>query len=210
MRTQPQTQPQSQTRSRTLPTLLLAAAAVLMLNACIITSIKPFYFKENVVEATSLLGTWQESDSEHWTLEKNDSGYRWRIVDGEETTVLETTFFEFQGALFFDFKLAAEAYGDDEDLLVFALRTHSVARVQLEDDQLHIEYPDYEQLEKALEPNSSQLDLAHLWDDDNRAILTGSTTELQGFLAWCLADRDCFGGSSDLVTVLKRVTTLQR
>lgn len=204
-------------RSRTVPTLVLAAAAALLLNACIVTSIKPFYFKENRVEATSLLGTWKESDTKHWTLEKNDDRYLWRITDGDETTLLEATFFEFQDTLFFDFKLAAEAYGDDEDLLIFAVRTHSVARVRLESDLLHIEYPDYEQLEKALEPgeepdsegsDSSRLDLVHHWDDDDRVILTGSTAELQGFLAWCLAREGCLGGSSDLVTVLESSPTI--
>lgn len=183
--------------------LCLALALPVLLNACIVTSIRPFYFDRDVVEVPDLLGRWSAGGSELRTLERSEDGYLWKVDDDGDETLLEATFFEFQGELFYDYVLHEDEFGDD-DLLVFAVRTHSVARVRLEGDELRVEEMSYERLEKMLESEAPELDLDHARDPDDRIVLTGSTTELQGFLAWCLATEGCFAAGPDEVTVLKR------
>ena len=128
---------------RTTVTLTLATAWALLLNGCMITSVKPFYFEWDVVEVEHLVGTWHSSDGEQWHLEHDGDAYLWRTIDDDEEILLETTFFEFHGSLFFDFVLHEDAYDENEDLLIFSVRTHSVARAREEGERLVVEFLDY-------------------------------------------------------------------
>lgn len=181
----------------------LVPALPLLLTGCIVTSIRPFYFARDVVEVPDLEGTWSAGSDEIRTLEKSDDGYLWRVDDDGDVTLVEATFFELRGELFYDYMLHEDEFGDG-DLLLFAVRTHSVARVKPMGDELRVEEISYELLEKMLDSDAPELGLDHARDPDGRIVLTGSTGELQGFLTWCLATEGCFAAGPDEVTILRR------
>lgn len=176
--------------------LTFAAAVAILLNACFVTSVRPYYFPSDAVDVPELVGRWGAGEDEVWTLEPSGDAYLWRVAqDDEEEYTLEATFFNFQGALLVDVRLGEKEYGADENVEIHTLRTHTVARVKLEDGELDFDLLSSDFLKRALE--SGATDVGHYESPDDRLVLTGSTTELQGYLAWCLAQPGCFDESED-------------
>ena len=175
--------------------LVLSAAVTILLNGCFVASVRPFYFAGDVVEVPDLVGSWNAGDGEVWTFEETASGYLWRIVEDGEESLVKATFFTFQETLFVDFMLSDEEYGADENVELYTIRIHAAARVRLEGGDLYIDHLSLELLEKALENES--IDLEYYRDPDDRIVVTGSTTELQGYLAWCLGQVGCFEEEED-------------
>jgi len=190
--------------------VLLATLATILLSACIVRSIRPFYYASDVVEVPELMGTWRSDDDETWTLEKTeDGGYLWRVLKDKtedqeaEETVLEATFFRLGGTLFYDFQLAKDAFEDAQE--TFSVRVHLAARLHVANDELRIEYIPYDLVDDALKSGNLDLETFREKSDDD-FVLTGSTAELQGLLHWCEAQKGCFGADPNYVTVLKRST----
>lgn len=175
--------------------LALAAAVAIVANACFVTSVRPFYFASDVTEVPDLVGSWTAGEDEVWTLEATGDGYVWHVAEKDGEYTLEATFFSFHGALLMDVRLGEKEYSADENVEIHTLRTHSLARVRFGKGELDFDLLSREFLKKALE--SGATDVGHYESPDDRLVLTGSTTELQGYLAWCLPRPGCFDEGDD-------------
>ena len=69
------------------------------------------------------------------------------------------------------------------------MRTHALLKLRVAGGHLFDAVIDRDVLAAALK--AGEITAAHLVEDDDRIVLTGSTAELQGVLGWCLA-HGCF------------------
>jgi hypothetical protein len=165
------------------------AVAALVLAACNVSSVHPFYFAGDVTGPGEAAGRWSEAAPDGVLLEIGEGaeGATWTYTEHGETHALEAKFFRFQGALFADLRIPEDDLTGD--VTAFTVRTHLLLRLRVAGDRLFDSTIDRDVLAAAFK--AGELTAAHLVGDDERIVLTGSTAELQGVLGWCLA-HGCF------------------
>ena len=169
---------------------LAAATLTLLLTGCVVVSIRPFYFAQDVVDVPELMGTWYDEDGATRTFAKTEEGTTMTVADNEEgdeeEIVVDAVFFRLGDRLYLDYRPPLEG-----DAFV-AVRIHFLSRVVVGESEMRLRSISSDMVEDALE--SGALDLDYLDESDQgMTVLMGSTTELQGFIAWCEAHDGCFG-----------------
>lgn len=151
-----------------------------------IPSVNPWYTDDDIRFAPELVGAWQQgsgSNTETWTFasRENDSGYRLTVESDGEQGEFKATLFTLGEHRFLDL-LAGDVNFADGQLPLVELSLfpgHLVMHVAAIEPELKLAFIDVDWLEDHLEQNPAAL--SHRIEDD-RALLTGSTSELQQFL----------------------------
>ena len=195
-----------------LPRRLFGFAGVLLLalTGCFPLALHPFYRQKDVVFDRALLGVWaeKEGDDDSWTFETGtNQSYRVTVKDEKRSDHLEGFLFKLGTNTFLDLTVGERTF-KEHDLDGFSglhlVPVHTVARVRLRGDTLTLSFMDLEWLGKLLEknPNAIRHEMAGVKDNDERLVLTASTSELQAFIQEHLDE--AFLKDPD---ALKRITT---
>jgi hypothetical protein len=176
----------------------IVITGMLLMSSCLVSSLHPFYKAEDKIFDPAMLGSWIDSDSCIWTIEKNmvsdgfmepeypDSTYR--ITYYEEDDIIGRfigTLFELKGVKYVDF------YPDpNEDHCVSDFTcmhhfpTHTLARIQLDQDILMFYWYGDEWLNELFEQNRIRIkhETVEISKDYERHLLTAPTEDLQKFI----------------------------
>ncbi len=172
--------------------------AMLSMSSCLVSSLHPFFKPKDKIDDPAMGGTWIDSDSCVWVIEKNmvtegfrglshyDSTYRLTYYEEEDMIGLFTgTLFEMKGIQYIDF------YPDpDEDHCESGLTgmhhfpTHTLARIQLNRDSIMFYWYGDEWLNELLKNNRIRIkhETVEISPDYERHLLTAPTEDLQKFI----------------------------
>lgn len=171
-------------RPGSLAAVLLAP---LFLSGCWVASLEPFCHRGESVAAPEVLGRWQTQDEvpEVWVFEATAQGTLFRQEGRPEEPALAACFFRIGSTLLVDLSPTE----DDLDRLSGNLRpyvapTHHPLRLRLTDNHLAFDSLDSQKLAHALQAGTVRA--SHILRPDDEILLSGSTTELRGLLAWAL------------------------
>lgn len=184
--------------------LILIVAVVSIFSSCI-PSLHPLYTEETKIAKPEILGEWLD-------LEDPDSSATWSFVqDGEKTYELkidqgdmqdfyEINMVEINNTVYMDIypvDLHEGTLGqhDNSFLNMHLLPVHNFARVKLSENQLELEFFDYELLEKLLE--EKKVRIKHE-ETEAGYVLTAQPEELQLFFEKYVND-DFFDSMVELV-----------
>ena len=171
---------------------------LLLMSSCLVSSLHPFYKAKDKIYDSAMVGSWIDSDSCIWVIEKNmvseqflgpeypDSTYRMTYYEEEDMIGLFIgTLFELKGIQYLDF------YPDpNEDHCASGLTgmhhfpTHTLARVQLDQDSLMMYWYGDEWLNELFEQNRIRIkhETVEISKDYTRHLLTAPTEDLQKFI----------------------------
>ncbi len=171
---------------------------LLLMSSCLVSSLHPFYKAEDKIYDPAMIGSWVDSDSCIWTIEKNmvSDGFMepeyhdktYRLTYYEEEGLIGRfigTLFELKGIKYVDF------YPDpNEDHCASGLTdmhhfpTHTLARVQLDRDILMFYWYGDEWLNELFEQNRIRIkhETVDISKDYERHLLTAPTEDLQKFI----------------------------
>lgn len=176
----------------------------MLLSACI-PSVNPFYLAKDVQFDSRLVGEWRskpknESDAQTWTFEAaSDKSYTLTVTDYEgKRGSFSANLFELKGKLFLDIvPKKCEFDPKQADLVAFAMTPgHLLLRVVQVEPTLKMAFFDFDWLAKFLENNPGALD--HRAEED-RPLLTASTSDLQKFVLQHLGEGELFGEAEEYV-----------
>jgi len=176
----------------------LVISGLLLMSSCLVSSLHPFYKEKDKIFDPAMLGSWIDSDSCIWTIEKNmvsdefmgpeyhDSKYRLTYYE-EEGRIghFIGTLFELKGIKYVDFYPDPNEDHCESDLSdIHHFPTHTLARVQLEQDILMFYWYGDEWLNELLEQNRIRIkhETVDVYSDYKRHLLTAPTDELQKFI----------------------------
>jgi len=177
--------------------LAMAAFLLVIMSGCLVKSLHPFYTDKDIVYRNDILGTYTDQEKGTWTIEQKvikggpwrplvteaTSYYLLKMVDKKKRTVtLRGVLFKLDNNLYVDFYLEKADDKDDETELfsMHVLGVHTVARVTITKNELHLKWYNEEWLSDLFEEN--KIRLAHENLDDKNIVLTASTQELQKFM----------------------------
>lgn len=172
--------------------------AMLSMSSCLVSALHPFFKATDKFFEPAMLGSWIDLDSCIWIIEKNmvsdefmgpehpDSTYQMTYFD-EEGMIgrFIGTLFELKGIQYVDF------YPDpDEEHCVSGLTgmhhfpTHTLARIQLDRDQIMLYWYGDEWLNELFEQNRIRIkhETVEISKDYERHLLTAPTEDLQKFI----------------------------
>jgi hypothetical protein len=176
--------------------ILALIGAVVLFNACI-PSLKPFFTDKDVVVDKRLVGKWQQQgDTDNpglWEFaEGEDKAYKLTMTEkkGKEGK-FHARLFKLKEHYFLDLIASECEFAEKQaDLVAFSvIPGHLLFRVQILDTELKLAGCNYDWLSKHLEKNPNAL--AHHREDD-RMLLTASTSELQRFVLNHLGEDELF------------------
>ena len=175
--------------------LVLAAA---MLSGCVVQCIQPLFAERECVTYPGLAGTWvqKEDDGKEigvWTFEENERQYKLAHTDEKgRKAIFNVAAGKIGTNTFFDLSLQDPLPGGQLNDLAGAglIAAHAFVKVVKTNDALLLFAMNYEWLEKHLSENPKAI--AHIVQD-KRFILSGSTAELQSFVARQAHDDKAFG-----------------
>lgn len=169
-----------------------------LLSSCLVSSLHPFYKAKDKIYEPAMTGSWIDSDSCIWVIEKNrvseefmgpefpDSTYR--LTYYEEDDMIGRfigTLFELKGIRYMDF------YPDpDEDHCNSGLTgmhhfpTHTLARIQLDRNSIMLYWYGDEWLDELFKQNRIRIkhETVDMNPDYTRHLLTAPTSDLQKFI----------------------------
>jgi hypothetical protein len=172
--------------------------AMLSMSSCLVSALHPFFKEKDKIFEPAMVGSWIDSDSCLWVIEKRmvvaefmgpeypDSTYKMTYYE-EEGMVghFIGTLFELKGIQYVDF------YPDpDEDHCASDLTsmhhfpTHTLARIQLDRDQIMLYWYGDEWLNELFEQNRIRIkhETVEISEDYVRHLLTAPTEDLQKFI----------------------------
>jgi len=184
---------------RIIGTVALTGLA-LALTGCIVTSVYPFYFEEDVAFEPALLGDWTKGQApreEHWKFERaGETAYLLTYTTGsDKSSVMQARLFKLRGQSFLD--LFASERSDDG--LFPTIPSHLLLRVLQTGPTLSMNALNYDWLGKLLEKNPKAI-RHHVVEvgRDKRLVLTADTAELQRFLVKHLKTQAAWKDDSEL------------
>jgi len=153
---------------------------VFLFGGCIVTSVHPLYFEENVVYDPALLGTWSEKgENEAWLFKKGkDNTYQLFIFDEESSGEFEARLVRLGDYLFLDI-FPEEQQSGNVLYNLHMVQMHSFIKVSIEEDVLHLTPLDKEWFDTMMK--QKKITIRHEKRDD-LYVLTASTKELQEFV----------------------------
>jgi len=171
---------------------------LLLMSSCLVSSLHPFYKEKDKIYEPAMLGSWIDSDSCIWVIEKNmvseefmgpeypDSTYRLTYYEEEGMIGLFIgTLFELKGIRYMD------VYPDpNEDHCASSLTdmhhfpTHTLARIQLDPDSIMLYWYGDEWLDELIKNNRIRIkhETVDVSPDYTRHLLTAPTEDLQKFI----------------------------
>ena len=165
--------------------------SVIIMNGCVITSFNPFYLKSDLVTDDQILGQWIEKkalltfhklDESNYLLNYKDCEDPYNAPDDFSTcTMAEFTVHLMKLGDNFFMDIYPRTFLNTDNLFsnLHIRATHSIARVEIGEEQLSVSLMDYNWMELYLEKNKSKLD--HIITDDF-VTLSATTMELQSFI----------------------------
>lgn len=189
----------------------------LLLQACIIKSIHPFFKESDLIFKEELLSSWIDQDNNKWVIkrfEDTKNVYEMhQIIPGKKDVIFLTRLFMLDNQYYLDFYPLADT-NHDENSTMFDLHlmpTHSIARVnKLTNNEIHIQWFNEDRLKKLFDENRIKISHEVISDeishssDDKTYILTASTDELQKFIIKYGNDDEAFKDSNATWLNLKK------
>jgi len=181
--------------------LLLAAIATLLLGGCFVPSVNPLYTEKDVAFDPALAGTWGEPNEKERQVfvAEGEKSYRWSAVDKESTNVFRAHLVQLGKERFLDALLArtSDEWKGIGRASVVVRPAHIFFKVQLTNSTLRLDALSVEWVEKLLKEHPQVLAHERLHepdvaDDEQRALLTASTVELQRFVTEHASDTNAF------------------
>jgi len=175
--------------------ILIIASLAILLNACLVKSLHPFYFEDDVIFNTELLGTWIDQDSTVWeikqfSLKKDslDNSYYVSIEDSKsESSKFNVHLFKLEDNYYLDF-FPDELPGNQDGILAdHFIPTHSIAKLEMKNNEdIKISWFNEEWLGELFTENRIKIAHEEMYINEGKKektyILTGSTLELRKFL----------------------------
>ena len=177
--------------------IIIAILIFATMSGCLVSSLHPFYKKEDKYFEESMIGTWIDGDSCIWTIQPNlvshgfmeaevhDSSYKITYYEEENmVSILQGTLFQLNRVAYVDFLPHPNEDHHRADMTSWHhVPVHTLARVQYNKDSILIYWYGDEWLNELLEQNRIRIkhetvDLA----DYDRQLLTADTDELQKFI----------------------------
>ena len=204
--------------------IILTALIAVTMSSCLVKSLHPFYTEKNLVYKPELIGKWTGKDSASWEIrqhkafaglfkdEKPTQSYDIICTDNKGTSKFLAHLFSVGGQLYLDFYLPDI---EGPDLAVMHLiPAHTLARVELANNQITINWYNEEWLVKLFSENRIRIaheripyDLDKNDPDHFQVVLTAPTADLQKFIIKYGNDPAAFKNEkkeSDYTFVLKR------
>ena len=174
--------------------MILAMAAM---SGCLVSSLHPFYKKEDKYFDTTLIGYWMDGDSCIWTIfpnmkskefmgpEQHDSSYVITYYEEENKyAILTGTLFQLNNVNYVDFIPDPNEDHCTSDLTSYHfVPVHTLARVQYCKDSILLYWYGDDWLNSLFEQNRIRIkhETVNTFDYD-RHVLTADTDELQKFI----------------------------
>ena len=165
-------------RSRILPAL---ACGLLATMGCYVQSIQPLYTDKTMSFDPSLVGTWVADEDEEYVFTMSDTTrgmYTLLCDEGGVGSRFEAVLLELGGKTFLDIYPDAPE-SENTFYIDHLLRVHNILKVEMDADTLWVSDFDAEWLQTMLD--KKRLRLSHV-PLDGALLLTGTTSELQGFV----------------------------
>ena len=167
------------------------ASTLLAVTGCYVQSIQPLYTDKVMKFDADLVGTWVSEEDEEYVFTMSDTTRGMYTLLGDEagaTARFQAALLELGGAAFID--IYPEAPETENTFYMdHLLRVHNILRVEMDADTLWVSDFDVEWLQAMI--NKKGLRLAHV-PLDGAILLTGSTVELQSFVARYAKNRAAF------------------
>ncbi|MFH0755899.1 MAG: hypothetical protein V2B15_01255 [Bacteroidota bacterium] len=171
--------------------------AMAFMTSCLVSSLHPFFKKEDKFFDTTMVGYWMDGDSCIWTIFPNmvsegfmkpsrpDSSYQIIYYEDESKySILSGTLFQINGVNYVDFTPAPKEDHCTSDMTSFHhVPVHTLARVQYSKDSILIYWYGDNWLNDLFEQNRIRIkhETVNAGDYD-RQLLTADTEELQKFI----------------------------
>jgi len=204
--------------------IILTVLIAVTMSGCLVKSLHPFYTEKDLVYKPGLTGNWLGNDSALWEIrqhkafaglfkdDKPTNSYDIICTEKKGTSKFLAHLFSIDGHLYLDFYLPDP---EGPDLAVMHLvPAHTLARVELSDKQISINWYNEEWLVKLF--NENRIRIAHEripYDPDEKnpdnyqVVLTAPTADLQKFIIKYGNDPAAFktgNKESDYTFVLKK------
>jgi len=166
-------------------TISLLAGVAVVLTACVVTSVYPFYSEKDVAFEPALLGSWTNTTSpeQHWKFEKEgESAYRLTCTEDGKPSVMRAQPFKLQGQLFLDLSRNIA----EEEPFPPSIPSHVLLRVLQTSPNLRMAILKYDWLSELLEKDPKALRYHVIKPNDKPEdryfVLTANTEELRQFI----------------------------
>lgn len=163
-------------------TKLALAGAILLTMGCYVQSIQPLYDDRTMSFDPALVGTWVADEDEEYVFTVTDTTRGMYTLVSDESGAqarFEAVLIELGSAAFLDIYPEAPAT-ESSFYMDHLLRVHNILRVEMDADTLWVSDFDGEWLQTMIDKKSLRLSHVPL---DGAVLLTGSTKELQVFVA---------------------------
>ena len=215
-------------KTKTMKTklIILTALVAITMNSCLVKSLHPFYTEKDLIYKPELNGKWSGKDSATWEIsqhkvfagflkdEKPTPCYDIACTDKKGTSKFLAHLFKVGEHMYLDFYLPDI---EGPDLAVMHLvPAHTLARVELAENQITIKWYNEEWLVKLFNDNRIRIaheripyDLDEKNPDNFQVVLTAPTADLQKFISKYGNDPAAFETGkkeSDYTFVLKKRT----
>ena len=181
--------------------LLLATVATLILAGCFVPSVNPLYTEKDLIFDPALVGTWGEAGNEdrHIFAREGEQAYLLTSQDKESTNVFRAHLLQLGKHRFLDVVLArtSDEWKGISRASVVVRPAHLFFKVEMDKSTLRLRALDVDWVEKLLKENPKAIAHERLHEpdvreEDNRAMLTASTAELQKFILKSVGEAKAF------------------
>jgi hypothetical protein len=184
---------------RTRPLLLaLGCTALAALSGCYVQSIQPAYTDKTRTYDAKLVGTWVSDEDEEYVFTMSDTtrGKYTLVSDqGGSQARFEAVLFQLGGSAFIDIYPDAPET-ENTFYMDHLLRVHNILRVEMDGDTLWVQDFDAEWLQDAITKKKVKVANVPL---DGAILLTGTTSELQTFVAKYAKSKEAFSEPAKFV-----------
>lgn len=171
---------------------MIAVLTSVLLQGCIVKSLHPFFFENDVVFKTELLNEWVDQDSGKWVItrvKEKSNAYSMKFTKDDKEAIFMVHLFALEGEFYLDFLPLSSSASTVDIFELHLLPTHSVAKlVMVGQDEVQIKWFNEEWLRSLFEQNRIKIAHETISDelpkdnDDVMYVLTAATDELQKFL----------------------------
>ena len=172
----------------------------LLLSCTPVFSIHPLSSGKDIVFEPQLVVTWFDpedaTDTGVFVIEKlGDDAYKIALTDSKknstDTDSFQAHLVKLEDHLFLD-AVQSDFRKAGEDVVVFEVPAHMIARISLDGDILNLKFLGADWVQKSLKAGA--ISIRHEDQDDGTPVLTAGTTELQKFVLDHVNDDDAFSG----------------